>query len=187
MGRVDDDADSKTKHDGEDESETIDAVVDDKDEPMQIVRVGEDVEKGVAPTQLGATRYVMAGFFMATIAVAYVSGRVVAATWNWLAAKQWAVDKVSWLVSLGEESRETWGTLAGGVIALAALIYVYRREDIRVWVNEAASELAKVTWPNKKEVTNGTVVVIVASVIATIYFTLLDRFWGFVTDLVYRA
>jgi preprotein translocase subunit SecE len=48
-------------------------------------------------------------------------------------------------------------------------------------------ELAKVTWPNKKEVTSGTVVVVVASIIATIYLTLLDRFWGFVTDLVYRA
>ena len=186
MGRVDDD-DNKTEHDGEEESETIDAVVEDSDEPMQVVRVGDDVEKGTTPTQLGAARYVMAGFFMATIAVAYVAGRLVASTWNWLAAKQWAVDNASWLASLGEESRDTWGTMAGGVIALGALVYVYRREDIRAWVNDAASELAKVTWPNKKEVTNGTVVVIVASIIATIYFTLLDRFWGFVTDLVYRA
>ena len=54
-------------------------------------------------------------------------------------------------------------------------------------VNEAAVELAKVTWPNKKEVTNATVVVVIASLIAVVYLALLDRFWGFVTDLVYRA
>ena len=77
--------------------------------------------------------------------------------------------------------------MAGGLIAAGILVYVYRRQDIRTWVHEAATELAKVTWPNKKEVTNGTVVVVVASIIATIYLALLDRFWGFVTDLVYRA
>ncbi|MCU0694533.1 MAG: preprotein translocase subunit SecE [Polyangiaceae bacterium] len=181
MGRVDD---TKTNEELQDAEQAASVEVS---EPREVVRVGEDVAQGVAPTQLGATRYVMAGFFAATIAVAYVFGRTVSATWNYLADAQWAVDKAPWLTSVGEDARGTYGTLAGGVIALALLLYVYRREDIRTWVNEAAAELAKVSWPNKKEVTNGTVVVIIASIIATIYFMLLDRFWGFVTDLVYRA
>jgi preprotein translocase, SecE subunit, bacterial len=71
------------------------------------------------------------------------------------------------------------------VIGLAGLIYVYRRPDIRAWVNEAAVELAKVTWPTKKEVTRNTAIVIIASLVATFYLALLDRFWGFVTNLVY--
>ncbi|NJD18304.1 MAG: preprotein translocase subunit SecE [Gemmatimonadetes bacterium] len=49
----------------------------------------------------------------------------------------------------------------------------------------AAVELAKVTWPTKKEVTRNTAIVIVASLVATFYLALLDRFWGFVTNLVY--
>ena len=34
---------------------------------------------------------------------------------------------------------------------------------------------------------NGTIVVVVASLVSTIYLALLDRFWGFVTNLVYGA
>lgn len=86
-----------------------------------------------------------------------------------------------------EDQRDTWGHVVGGLIAIGALVYVYRRQDIRAWVNEAAAEMAKVTWPDKKEVTNGTIVVVVASLVATIYLALLDRFWGFVTNLVYGA
>lgn len=195
MGRVD--ADSKNERDdeataesesSESKREQVDAQVDDEgDEPREVVRVGEEVDQGISPTQLGAARYVMAGFFTSAIAVAYVLGRMVSAGWNKLASTQSIVDKAGWLTYIGEEGRETWGTLAGGLIAAGILAYVYRRQDIRTWVNEAAAELAKVTWPNKKEVTNGTVVVVVASIIATIYLALLDRFWGFVTDLVYRA
>jgi len=202
MGRVD--ADSKSERDDEataesgspeDQPEEVEAQVDaeegdgggDDDEPKQVVRVGEDVDKGLSPTQLGATRYVMAGFFTAGIAVAYVIGRIVAAIWSKLASTQAIVNEAGWLTYVGEEGRDTWGTIAGGLIAVGVAAYVYRRDDIRTWVQEAAAELAKVTWPNKKEVTNGTVVVVVASIIATIYLALLDRFWGFVTDLVYRA
>jgi preprotein translocase subunit SecE len=199
MGRVD--ADSKNERDdeataesesSESKREQVDAQVDaddgdEGDEPREIVRVGEEVDQGISPTQLGATRYVMAGFFVSSIAVAYVIGRMVSAGWSKLASTQSIVDKAGWLTYVGEDGRETYGTLVGGLIAAGILVYVYRREDIRTWVHEAATELAKVTWPNKKEVTNGTVVVVVASIIATIYLALLDRFWGFVTDLVYRA
>jgi preprotein translocase subunit SecE len=48
-----------------------------------------------------------------------------------------------------------------------------------------ASELAKVTWPNREMVTNGTIVVIIASAVFTVYVALLDQFWSFLTTLVY--
>lgn len=196
MGRLD--ADNKNERDDEVEAETSESsesdreqvearVEGDEGEEKLVVRVGEDVAAGITPTQLGATRYVMAGFFTAGIAVAYVFGRIVSAIWSKLASSQSVVDHAGWLIYVGEEGRGTWGTLIGGLVAVGVFAYVYRRQDIRTWVNEAAVELAKVTWPNKKEVTNGTVVVVVASIIATIYLMLLDRFWGFVTDLVYRA
>jgi hypothetical protein len=34
---------------------------------------------------------------------------------------------------------------------------------------------------------NGTLVVVVASMVATVYVAILDRFWGFLTTLVYGA
>jgi preprotein translocase subunit SecE len=42
-----------------------------------------------------------------------------------------------------------------------------------------------VKWPTKKEVYNSTVIVIAASAIATVYLALLDRLWGFITNLIY--
>jgi preprotein translocase subunit SecE len=45
----------------------------------------------------------------------------------------------------------------------------------------------KVKWPNRKEVQASTIVVLATSAVATAYLFLLDRFWGFVTDLVYGS
>jgi len=73
----------------------------------------------------------------------------------------------------------------GGIISLVAVIYLYRREDIRLWADKVADELNKVKWPTKKDVTNSTLVVIAASTVATLYLALLDRLWAFVTNLVY--
>lgn len=157
------------------------------EQEASLARVAEDVEQGTTPSQLGAQRYVLAGFFAAAIGTAYIAGRTVTTIWNHLADSQWAVDKAAFLTRLTEDSRNTWGTVIGAAIGLAALIYAYGREDVRTWVNEAAIELAKVTWPTKKDVTNNTIVVIVASVVATVYLALLDRFWSFVTNLVYGA
>lgn len=154
---------------------------------LATVRVGADVEQGTAPSQLGAARYVLAGFFVGAIAVSYVVGRTLSTGWNKIAESQWALDKIPWITRFAEEERATWGTVAGGVVGLIVLVYVYRRQDIRAWVNDAAAEMAKVTWPTKKEVTRSTLVVIVASIVATVYLALLDRFWGFVTNLVYGA
>lgn len=138
-------------------------------------------------SQMGSTRYVLAGFLGAAIVAAYVLGHMVTGIWNKLAESQWAVDKAPFLAAMVEDGRSTWGMVVGGVLAAGLAIYFYRRDDVRTWVTDAASELAKVTWPTKKEVTSATVVVVIASAIATVYLALLDRFWGFVTDLVYRV
>ena len=55
------------------------------------------------------------------------------------------------------------------------------------WADAVAGELSRVTWPTRDIVLNGTLVVVVASAIATVYVTILDRFWSFLTNLVYGA
>jgi preprotein translocase subunit SecE len=154
----------------------------------QSLAVREEDEEAPLPTQLGgATRYVLAAFFAGGMAVAYVVSKALGAGWNRLADNVWLVQRAPFLSGVAEDDRATYTTLIGAVVGLLVTIYAYRREDVRTWTNEVAAELAKVSWPSKKEVTNSTVVVIVASAFATIYLALLDRFWGFVTNLVYGA
>jgi preprotein translocase subunit SecE len=68
-----------------------------------------------------------------------------------------------------------------------AVIQSYRKPSVRGWADDVASELSRVTWPSRETVLNGTIVVVLASTIATVYITILDRFWSFVTTLVYGA
>ena len=55
------------------------------------------------------------------------------------------------------------------------------------FVREVRQEVAKVTWPSRKEVTNSTTVVIIATAFATIFFALMDQFWLWVTKHVYGS
>lgn len=149
----------------------------------------EEPEEDDAPVAgtLGATRYVMTGFFLAMIAAAYVLGRSLGALWGKLAEAVWFQKSATFLARVGEEERSEISVMIGALVALGAGIHMYRRPDVRQWTDEVASEMSKVTWPDKNEVTNSTVIVIVTSAFATLYLALLDRFWGFVTNLVYGS
>ncbi|HEY3235313.1 MAG TPA: preprotein translocase subunit SecE [Polyangiaceae bacterium] len=146
----------------------------------------EPPEPGVA-TALGVTRYVHAAFFAAGVLLAYLSGKALLLIWNNVAEWSYAARLVPQLLSYGDSERESRTLGAGAVIGLLVIAQIYRKEGIRSWAQEVANELAKVTWPNRETVSNGTIVVIVASAVATIYVTLLDRFWSFLTTLVYKV
>ncbi len=148
------------------------------------LRVGE----GEAIAQpLGASRYVHAAFFGAGIGIAFLAGKVLAAAWNQIADWPAAARAVPLLVRFSEEERPTFTAIAGVAIAVVSVIQLYRKEHVRRWADEVAAELGKVTWPTREIVTNGTLVVVLACLIAGTYVTLLDRFWMFVTKLVYGA
>lgn len=144
-------------------------------------------DSSAVPTQLGATRYVLAAFFAAGMTVAFLVAKTTTGAWNRLADNAWVSSHIPALSRLGEDDRATWAMLFGAVVGTWSVVYAYRRDDVRTWTSEVASELAKVTWPSKKEVTNSTMVVIATSTFATVYLALLDRFWGFVTNLVYGS
>jgi preprotein translocase subunit SecE len=72
-------------------------------------------------------------------------------------------------------------------VGLVTVVVAVRRADFRRWADEVATELYKVHWPEREIVTNGTIVVLVAGLFATVYVGLLDRVWGFLTNLVYGA
>jgi preprotein translocase subunit SecE len=148
------------------------------------VEVDESVE---ATSTLGAARYVHAAFFTAAILAAYISAKLLVMAWGLLAEWPEAVRAVPQLVQYDEEKRENIAFLIGAVLATVGVIQTYRKEGIRSWADEVAAELTRVTWPTRDIVMNGTLVVVVASMVATVYVAILDRFWGFLTTLVYGA
>jgi preprotein translocase subunit SecE len=129
----------------------------------------------VAPTQLGARRFVYAAYFAGAIGIAFISSKALDFAWLKLQNYQ---------PSIGEPRDEIMMPLAGVIGGGAALYYWYRTRA-RQLAEEVAAEMSKVTWPSRTEVTNGTVVVIVTTVVSTVFFALMDKFWGFVTNLVY--
>ena len=174
------------------------AIIDDKKEDA-IVKADDDVaaeaeaststeaDEPVETTGLGAARYVHAAFFVAAILAAYISAKLLVMGWGLLAEWPAAVRAVPQLVQFDEEKRENVAFVVGALISVVAVIQSYRKDGIRAWADEVAAELTRVTWPTRETVMNGTLVVVVASAIATVYVAILDRFWGFLTTLVYGA
>jgi preprotein translocase subunit SecE len=157
------------------------------DSPAEVkATAGAGADDGT-PAQLGATKYVHAAYFAAAILAAYLADRVFISIWNRLAEWPAAVRFLPLLLRYGEGERSTFGMVFGVLVGVVVLWQIYTRRQVRDWADEVAIELSRVTWPTKEQVTNGTIVVLVASAVAAIYVALLDRFWGFVTTLVYGA
>jgi len=146
---------------------------------------GEEIETEAA--SFGSERYVHAAFFVAGILAAFIASKSLVLGWNSLAGWPAAVRAVPQLVSFSEEQRDSYAMVAGAVIGTLTIVQSYRKESVRTWAGEVAAELSKVTWPTREAVLNGTVVVVVASALATVYVTILDRIWSFLTTLVYGA
>lgn len=142
---------------------------------------------GGAFVSVGTERYVNAAFFAGGVLLAFLIGRTLAALWNTLAEWPAAVRAVPQLVAYAEDDRPGYTIVVGALIALGIVISLVRKPHVRQWADEVATELYKVHWPDREVVTNGTIVVIVASLFATLYVGILDRIWGFITNLVYAA
>ncbi|WP_437288609.1 preprotein translocase subunit SecE [Sorangium sp. So ce406] len=145
----------------------------------------EEAEEEAAAAQLGTERYVLAGFFAAGMLLAYLLGKIVHGVWATLSNKDWFSRTLPALSAVGDDDKATYGMVVGGIVALVVVVRSFRNPELRTWSDEVAAELAKVKWPTKKEVTNATFVVIATTTVATLYLALLDRFWAFVTNIVY--
>lgn len=134
---------------------------------------------------IGVQRYVHASFFAAGILAAYLCGKLLLSAWNALADWPEAVRSLPQLIEYTEDERASATLVIGAVVGVLLILRYYRRPAVRSWATDVASELSRVTWPNKDTVTNGTIVVLVAGAAATLYIALLDRLWGYLTNLIY--
>jgi preprotein translocase SecE subunit len=128
-----------------------------------------------SPSQLGTRRFVYAAYFAGAIAIAFLASKLI--DFGWLKAQ-------SYKPAIGEPRDEIVMPIAA-LVGGGTAVYYWTRTRARELAEEVATEMSKVTWPSRTEVTNGTVVVIVTTVISTVFFALMDKFWGFVTNLVY--
>jgi preprotein translocase subunit SecE len=129
----------------------------------------------ISPSQMGTIRFVYAAYFAGAVGVGFMVSKLLDFAWLRLQSAKPIVgdprDEVILPLSV-----------AAGV---GAALYFWFRTRARQLAEEVASEMAKVTWPSRTEVTNGTVVVIFTTIVSTVFFALMDRFWGFITNLVY--
>jgi preprotein translocase subunit SecE len=168
--------------------EAVDAeVVGDIDRAVAQASEQNEAEEAPTATTFGSERYVHAAFFLAGILAAYVASKTIGMAWSSISGLPAAVRAVPALVSYTEEQRDGISLAMGAGVGTLAVVQAYRKENVRIWANEVAAELSKVTWPTREAVLNGTLVVVVASAIATFYVAILDRLWGFLTTLVYGA
>jgi preprotein translocase subunit SecE len=128
-----------------------------------------------SPMQLGTRRFVYAAYFAGAIAIAFLGSKVIDFAWLKLQSYKPAIG----------EPRDEVVMPASALLGAGAALYYWNRTRARQLAEEVATEMSKVTWPTRTEVTNGTVVVIVTTIVSTVFFALMDKFWGFITNLVY--
>ncbi len=150
-----------------------------------VLDAAEKEQSELVAAQLGSQKYVHAAFFVAGILAAFICGKVFLAAWNNLADLPAAVRALPQLIQYTEEERGSFSLVGGAVVGFLIVLRYYKKPNVRTWATEVAAELSRVTWPDKETVTNGTLVVLVAATVATVYVALLDRFWGYLTNLVY--
>jgi preprotein translocase SecE subunit len=151
-----------------------------KAEPSPDAKEGEPAprEEGnvAAPMQLGTRRFVYAAYFAGAIGIAFLASKIIDIAWFRLS--QWKPGTIG-------EPVDEYVLPAAGLIGVGSAIYYWRRGRARKLAEEVAIELSKVSWPGRTEVVNSTFITIVTTLVATVFFALMDRFWGFVTNLVY--
>jgi preprotein translocase subunit SecE len=99
----------------------------------------------------------------------------------------WFLDKVATLVwqNFAEPPAVTI-TAVAAVISIGSTIAVYRNERAHVMVTDVVTELAKVSWPSRRETYTSTIVVIITSLICAAVVGAFDFVWSFFTDLLYK-
>jgi preprotein translocase subunit SecE len=129
------------------------------------------------PAQLGLQRFVFAAYFVVAMLVAFIADKAISVGWYRLS---------QWKPAFGEP-REDVAIALALVASVATTLWAWKHENVRRLIEEVATELGQVTWPSKDDVGRSTAVVVGTTILATVFFALMDALWRFLTNLVYGA
>jgi preprotein translocase subunit SecE len=127
-------------------------------------------EEGAGKKTLGTERWVQLAFVATALLLMWLFDNAITGLWYLFA------DPTEWIV--------TFGAVFLGV---AGAIMLYRTPAAYGLVHDVAEEMARVSWPTRKETSQSTIVVVVTSIVAAIMLFLFDSVWSAVTDLVYKV
>jgi preprotein translocase subunit SecE len=128
-----------------------------------------------APTTFGLMKYVHVMFFVGAVVIGWILVKLIDEIWASMHFRfGWVPAPDDW-----------WAIGSGAFLALALAFYMWRHPKVNRLAVEIVTELSKVTWPTRKELSVSTVVVIVVSVIAAVILGLFDLFWSWATDFIY--
>lgn len=119
---------------------------------------------------LGLTRWVSVAFMVFGLLALWLLDKIITAVWSMFA-----------------EPNPTLATGASALIAAVGALAAYRHPKVNRLSYEIVGELAKVTWPQRKETTTSTIVVVIASIIAAVIIGAFDALWSTITDLIYKV
>ncbi|MCP4602935.1 MAG: preprotein translocase subunit SecE [Proteobacteria bacterium] len=129
----------------------------------------------MAPTTLGLMKYVHVMFFTGTLIIGWLFSKIIDTVWTSLNLAIASVPPPSDAISIA----------VAGIGSVGLVVYLWRHPKVNRLALEIVTELSKVTWPTRKELSASTVVVIVLSIIAAIILGLFDFFLSAATDLIY--
>jgi len=120
---------------------------------------------------------VFAAYFVVAMLVAFIADKAISVGWYRLS---------QWKPAFGEP-REDVAIALALVASVATTLWAWKHENVRRLIEEVATELGQVTWPSKDDVGRSTAVVVGTTILATVFFALMDALWRFLTNLVYGA
>lgn len=134
-------------------------------------------DSSIQTRTLGMLRWVLFAYMFAGVFLFWFLDKLVTTVWTLLSDSFRSIpqaETVSIYVSVGS-------------LATAAVVVwrLYVNEQVNRLTHDVVGELAKVTWPVRREVSYSTVIVIITSVIAAIILGTFDTIWSTVTDLIY--
>ena len=81
------------------------------------------------------------------------------------------------------ERRSPKPEVGGSIPSAPAIIYKKMKNPLKFF-QEVKQEAFKVTWPSKRDVMIGSLMVFVLATIASIFFLLLDQIYRFLLDII---
>lgn len=95
------------------------------------------------------------------------------------------VQTIDWVWGYFATPDELVTVAAGVVVAGAISVAAWRNENTFERSSEIVNELAKVTWPTRKETSAATVVVIITTIIASMLLGVFDLIWSWASGVIY--